>query len=565
MANTKPLPRRYSSKIVDGYDRMPSRAMLRATGFSDRDFTRPQIGVASTFSMVTPCNMHIDDLAKNVVKGVDRQTMKGVLFNTITISDGISMGSQGMKYSLVSREIIADSIEAVVAGQGFDGLIAIGGCDKNMPGCLMAMARLNRPAIFIYGGSIDPGQLRGKDIDVVSCFEAVGAYAKKMISQAQLIATEKRAIPGPGSCGGMFTANSMACAIEAMGMSLPNSSTQMATSKDKQTDCQRAGEAMTKLLAEQITPKKIITRQSLENALTATIALGGSTNVVLHLLAIARSMGVNFTLADFNRIGAKVPVLADLRPSGQYMMRDFVEVGGLQPLLKLLLNKGLLHGNCLTVTGKTVQQNLRGVRAYGRGQDIIRPINRPIKPTSHLIILKGNLSPKGSVAKITGHEGSRFTGTAKVYNSEEEAQKAILGGMIVAGDIIVIRYEGPVGGPGMREMLGPTAAIMGAGLGDKVALITDGRFSGGTHGFVVGHISPEAYCGGLLAIVENGDKIAIDANSQKLSLIVPAKEIARRWQKHTPWSRPQPKGVLAKYASLVSGAEQGAVTDPSCL
>ena len=555
------LARQHSGRIVDGPERSPSRAMLRATGFADRDFAIPQVGVASTYSMVTPCNMHIDSLARTAIKSIDSHGAKGVLFNTITISDGISMGTEGMKYSLVSREIIADSIEAVAGCQGFDGLIAIGGCDKNMPGCLMALVRLNRPAIFIYGGSIEPGSHRGRDLDVVSCFEAVGAYSHQRISAATLRAIEKRAVPGPGSCGGMFTANTMACAIEAMGMSLPGSSSQIALSREKSGDCKEAGTRIGALLAAGIRPRDIVTRRALENALTVAIALGGSTNIALHLLAIAHSAGVRFGLDDLNRIGARVPVLADLRPSGRYMMRDFIDIGGLPPLMRRLLDKGLLHGDCLTVTGKSLAQNLRGVRGYPRDQDIVRPINRPIKPDSHLIVLRGNLAPDGCVAKITGHEGERFVGSARVFDSEESAQAAILKRRIKAGDVVVIRYEGPVGGPGMREMLGPTAAIMGAGLGDKVALITDGRFSGGTHGFVVGHIAPEAWAGGLLALVRDGDRISIDAKRKQLRLAVSAAEIARR---KPQWRRPKPRyqrGALAKYAAQVSSASLGAVTD----
>ncbi|MCH9662494.1 MAG: dihydroxy-acid dehydratase [Gammaproteobacteria bacterium] len=555
------LSRRCSSAVVDGIERTPSRAMLRATGFSDRDFSRPQVGVASTYSMVTPCNMHIDALAKQVVKSVDKNGAKGVLFNTITVSDGISMGTEGMKYSLVSREIIADSIEAVAGCQGFDGIIALGGCDKNMPACLMALCRLNRPAVFVYGGSIQPGSFRGRDLDVVSCFEAVGAFADKRMSRADLRSIEKRAIPGPGSCGGMFTANTMACAIEAMGMSLPGSSSQMADSDDKNEDCRRAGAQIMNLLSNNICPNQIVTRQSLENALTVVIALGGSTNIALHLLAIAHCAGVRFDLDDFNRIGARVPVLADLRPSGRFMMRDFVAIGGLQPLMKGLLRRKLLHPDCLTVTGKTLAQNLSGVKVYPAGQEVVRPFNRPIKVDSHLVILKGNLATQGSVAKISGHEGKVFSGHARVYDSEEDAQSAILGGKIKAGDVIVIRYEGPVGGPGMREMLAPTAAIMGAGLGDKVALITDGRFSGGTRGFVVGHITPEAYAGGALAVVRNGDAIVIDSETKRLDVKISSTEIRRRLQN---WQQPKPRyrrGALAKYAALVAPASVGAVTD----
>ena len=474
MTNKK--TRTFSSQVVDGMSRAPSRAMLHAVGFSDADFTKPQIGVASTWSMVTPCNMHINKLADHTAQGVDQAGGKAVIFNTITISDGISMGTEGMKYSLVSREVIADSIETVVACQGFDGVVAIGGCDKNMPGCMIALARLNRPAVFVYGGTILSGCHGKKKLDVVSVFEAVGARANNKIDDAELKAIESKAIPGPGSCGGMYTANTMASAIEALGMSLPDSSAQAAISPDKQTDCERAGAAVLNLLEEDIKPLDIMTLKAFENAITVAIALGGSTNAVLHLLAMADSAGIGLTLDDFTRIGEHVPMVADLKPSGRYSMAELIEIGGIQPLMKVLLDAGLLHGDCITVTGKTLAENLQDVSLYPDGQDIIRPLSDPIKKDSHLVILYGNLAAKGGVAKITGKEGLVFTGTAKVYDCEEQALAAILDGTIVKGDVIVIRYEGPQGGPGMREMLSPTAAVMGKDLGSDVALITDGRF-----------------------------------------------------------------------------------------
>ena len=561
MAQSDDITRKFSSQVVDGMERAPSRAMLHAVGFSNDDFTKPQIGIASTWSMVTPCNMHINRLADDAARGVNAANGKAVVFNTITISDGISMGTEGMKYSLVSREVIADSIETVVGCQGFDGVVAIGGCDKNMPGCMIALARLNRPAIFVYGGTILSGCHNDKKLDVVSVFEAVGARANDKIDDAELAAIEAKAIPGPGSCGGMYTANTMASAIEALGMSLPNSSAQAAISADKSLDCEHAGAAVLELLKRNIKPLDIMTKPAFENAITVVIALGGSTNAVLHLLAMANACGVDLTLDDFTRIGEKVPMLADLKPSGRYSMGELVEIGGIQPLMKELLNIGLLHGDCLTVTGKTMAENLAHVQDYPEGQDMIRPLSNPIKKDSHLAILYGNLATEGAVAKITGKEGLVFRGKAKVFDAEELALKAILDGGIVKGDVIVIRYEGPKGGPGMREMLSPTSAVMGKGLGKEVALITDGRFSGGTHGFVVGHITPEAHVGGVLAVVQDGDEITIDAESKQLSLHVNEHEIARRLEK---WQQPAPRytrGVLAKYAKLVSSASKGAVTD----
>ena len=553
--------RTFSSLVVDGMERAPSRAMLHAVGFTNEDFKKPQIGVASTWSMVTPCNMHINKLADEVAKGVNAANGKAVIFNTITISDGISMGTEGMKYSLVSREVIADSIETVIGCQGFDGVVAIGGCDKNMPGCMMAIARLNRPAIFVYGGTILPGCHKNQKLDVVSVFEAVGARANNKIDDAELAEIEAKAIPGAGSCGGMYTANTMASAIEALGMSLPNSSAQAAVSEDKKLDCVRAGAAVLNLLEKGILPSDIMTKEAFENAITVVIALGGSTNAVLHILAMANASNVDITLDDFTRIGKRVPMLADLKPSGHYQMAELIEIGGIQPLMKMLLNSGLLHGDCLTVTGKTLAENLADVQPYPVGQDIIRDLENPIKKDSHLVILYGNLASEGSVAKITGKEGLLFTGNAKVFDAEEQALQAILNGEIVKGDVIVIRYEGPKGGPGMREMLSPTSAIMGKGLGKEVALVTDGRFSGGTHGFVVGHITPEAFVGGVLAVVKNGDSITIDAETNALTLHVDENEITRRFEK---WQQPAPRytrGVLAKYAKLVNSASLGAVTD----
>jgi dihydroxy-acid dehydratase len=553
--------RPYSSVVLDGESRAASRAMLYPVGFTQRDFGKPQVGIASTWSMVTPCNMHIDALAREAAAGVDAAGGKATIFNTITISDGISMGTEGMKYSLVSREVIADSIETVVGCQGFDGFVAIGGCDKNMPGCCMAMARLNRASVFVYGGTILPGCLNGRNLDVVSVFEAVGALAAGRISKKEAGRIEACAIPGAGSCGGMYTANTMASAIEAMGLSLPNSSAQAAVSPAKSDDCRRAGAAVTALLERGIRPSDILCREAFENAITVVIALGGSTNAVLHLLAIAHSAGIKLTLDDFTRIGRRVPVLADLKPSGRYLMSQLVEIGGIVPMMKDLLGAGLLHGGCLTVTGKTLGKNLAPFGQYPKGQRIVAPLHEPLKKESHLVILRGNLAPGGAVAKISGKEGERFAGKARVFDSEEKALAAILGKKIRAGDVIVIRYEGPRGGPGMREMLSPTSAVMGLGLGRGVALITDGRFSGGTHGFVVGHITPEAFDGGPLALVRNGDAITIDARKRTLVLGVSAREIAAR---RAAWKKPRPRcrrGVLAKYAAQVTTASEGAVTD----
>ena len=554
MSNT----RKFSSVVVDGYERAPSRAMLYPVGFKKEDFSKPQVGIASTWSMVTPCNMHINTLADEAEKGINNAGGKAVIFNTITVSDGISMGSEGMKYSLVSREVIADSIETVVGAQGFDGVVAIGGCDKNMPGCLMGLARLNRPGVFVYGGTIQPGS---NHTDIVSVFEAVGRRANNDINDIELEQIESTAIPGPGSCGGMYTANTMASAIEALGMSLPNSSSQDAISEDKNSDCLRAGEAVVNLLKKDIKPSDIMTKKAFENAITLIITLGGSTNAVLHLIAMADAINVDLNIDDFTRIGAKVPVLADLKPSGKYMMSELVKIGGTLPLMKMLLDAGMLHGDCLTVTGKTVSENLKDVQPYSEDQKIIMPLNNPIKKDSHLRILRGNLAPEGSVAKITGKEGLTFQGKAKTFACEEDALQAVLNDKIIEGDVIVIRYEGPKGGPGMREMLAPTSAVMGKGLGGKVALITDGRFSGGTHGFVVGHITPEAFSGGILAVVEDGDEILIDTENNLLELLVDKSIIDQRLSN---WQKPKPrytKGVLAKYAKLAQSASRGAITE----
>jgi dihydroxy-acid dehydratase len=549
--------RRYSRVVVDGVEQAPSRAMLRAVGFSDEDFAKPQIGIASTWSMVTPCNMHIDQLAKEAAAGADAAGGKGVIFNTISVSDGISMGTPGMRYSLVSREIIADSIEAVAGAQGFDGLITIGGCDKNMPGCAMAMARLNRPSVFVYGGTIKPG---AKHRDVVAVFEAVGAFSGGKIDAQELLEVEQTAIPGPGACGGMYTANTMASAIEALGLSLANSSAQEAVSQNKLDDCQRAGDAVINLIKKDIKPRDILTREAFENAITVVIALAGSTNAVLHLLAIAKDADVDLTLDDFSRIGDKVPVLADVKPSGRFLMSELIEIGGIQPLMKRLLDRGLLHGDCMTVTGHTMAENLSDVEDYPDGQEVIRDFDNPIKADSHLVIMYGDLAPDGAVAKITGKEGLRFEGNARVFNSEELALQAILNDEIKAADVVVVRYEGPKGGPGMREMLSPTSAIMGKGLGSEVALLTDGRFSGGSHGFVAGHVSPEAAVGGPIALIEEGDVITFDAEKRRIDISIDEEELARR---KSCWARPRSDvktGALAKFRAEVSSASEGAVT-----
>lgn len=581
--NTTKAHRQYSAQMVDTMQRAPSRAMLYAVGFDKKDFKKSQIGIASTASDVTPCNMHIDELAALASKGANAAGGKALHFSTITISDGISMGTEGMKYSLVSREVIADSIETVAGCENLDGLVAIGGCDKNMPGCMIALARLNRPSVFVYGGTILPGCLTGalaqrenvpgklvpakngkeayKELDIVSVFEAVGKRAAGQLSAGDLDTVEQCAIPGPGSCGGMYTANTMASAIEAMGMSLPNSSSQTAIGPEKKKDCEQAGGAVLNLIKKNLRPRDIMTKKAFENAITVVIAMGGSTNAVLHLLAIAHAAKVKLTIDDFTRIGKRVPVLADLKPSGKHLVNELVRIGGVPPMMKMLLDAGLLHGDCLTVTGKTVAQNLKSVKPYPKGQTVIRPLDNPIKKDSHLVVLRGNLAPDGGVAKISGKEGLSFTGKAKVYESEPHAMDAILGGKIRKGDIIVIRYEGPRGGPGMREMLAPTAAIMGRGLGNDVALITDGRFSGGTHGFVVGHITPEAFDGGPIAVIKNGDSITINAEKRTIDLGITKAEMTKRLKAWKPKKPNYTRGVLAKFAKLTATASEGAVTD----
>ncbi len=569
-ANQETNLRPFSGPLLDGPHRAAARSMLYPVGFTEEDFKKPLIGIASTWSNVTPCNMHIDKLALEAEKGANAGGGKAIVFNTITVSDGISNGNEAMKYSLVSREVIADSIETVVGCGGMDGYVAIGGCDKNMPGALICMARMNRPAVFVYGGTILPGCLtnpppgslpQGKELDIVSVFEAIGQHAAGKLNDEELHAVESCAIPGAGSCGGMYTANTMASAIEALGMSLPNSSAQNAISPAKMDDCRRAGAAVVQMLRLSLKPRDILTKKAFENAITVVIALGGSTNAVLHLLAIASAANVKLTIDDFTRIGKRVPVLADLKPSGKYSMSALVAIGGIRPLMKTLLDAGLLHGDTVTVTGQTMAQTLADVKPYPNGQQIIRPLDNPIKKDSHLVIFYGNLAPEGAVGKITGKEGTGFTGKAIVFEGEEKALAAILDGTVKAGHVIVIRGEGPKGGPGMREMLAPTSAIMGKGLGKDVALITDGRFSGGSHGFVVGHVTPESYVGGPIALVKNGDRIIFDSVKRTLTLDVPAKELARRkkaWKKPAPR---YPRGVLAKFAAHVTSASEGAVTD----
>ena len=554
MANERP----YSSIVVDGVEQAPSRAMLYPTGFKPEDFSKPQIGIASTWSMVTPCNMHINELAEAAAMGADEAGAKSVLFNTITVSDGISMGTPGMRYSLVSREVIADSIETVVGAQGFDGFVAIGGCDKNMPACGIAMARMDRPSVFVYGGTILPGKDRR---DIVSVFEAVGGHAAGNVSDIELKDVEATAIPGPGSCGGLYTANTMASSMAALGLSLPGSSAQNAVSQDKKQDSYNAGAAVRNLIKLGIKPSDILSREAFENAITLTIALEGSTNAVLHLLAIAHAANIPLSIDDFSRIGKRVPVLADMRPAGVYAMSELIEIGGILPLMKTLLREGLLHGDCMTVTGKTMAENLADVADYPADQKIIRPLSNPIKKDSHLVILRGNLAPEGAVAKITGHEGLTFTGKARCFHGEEAAMAAIMDGTVVKGDVVIVRYEGPKGGPGMREMLSPTSAINGRGLSQDVALLTDGRFSGGSHGFVIGHVTPEAHLGGPIALVQDGDTITVDADNAEINLHVSDEELAARQAK---WQAPEAytqRGTLAKYAQLVSSASEGAVTD----
>ncbi|MCH2155441.1 MAG: dihydroxy-acid dehydratase [Opitutales bacterium] len=563
MSTTDPK-RPYSSIVVDGNDRAPARSMLRATGFTDEDFKKPQVAVASTWSDLTPCNMHIKDLAEHARTGIEAGGGKPITFGTITVSDGISMGTKGMRYSLVSREVIADSIETVVAAEGFDGLVAIGGCDKNMPGCMIAIARLNRPSVFVYGGTILPGFHKEKAVDIVSIFEAVGQHARGDIDDAELKEVEENCIPGAGSCGGMYTANSMASTIEALGMSLPGSSAQLAVSKDKRADCEKAGAAVVAQIEKGIRPRDILTKKAFENAITVGIALGGSTNIVLHLLAIAHAAEVDITIDAFKEIGERIPLMCDVKPFGRYNMSHLIRIGGIRPLMKDLLDRGLLHGDCLTCTGQTLAESLADVQPYPTfpsEQDIVHPFEKPIKSSSHLRILSGNLAPTGAVGKITGKEGLYFKGTAKVYEGEEDALHGILRGDVVSGDVVVIRNEGPVGGPGMREMLSPTSAVAGRGLIKEVALITDGRFSGGSHGFDVGHITPEAANGGPIGIVKSGDTIEIDAVKNTISLLISDEEYIARMDAYTGKGSPEKRGILAKYAKTVASASEGAVTD----
>ena len=556
--------------MVDGNDRAPARSMLRAVGFQDEDFKKPQIGVAGSPSDLTPCNMHLGELASHATTGINNAGGKAINFSTITVSDGISMGTKGMRYSLVSRDVIADSIETVVAAEGFDGLVAIGGCDKNMPGCMIALARLNRPAVFVYGGTILPGLMphdeeeQRNPMDIVSVFEAVGKHAKGELTDEELKEVEKYAIPGAGSCGGMYTANTMASAIEALGMSLPGSSAQVAIGQPKREDCENAGAAVLKLLELDLKPRDIMTRKAFENAITTCLALGGSTNLILHLLAIAHSADVDLTIDDFKTIGERVPLLADLKPFGKYNMSHLIRIGGIRPMMKMLLDRGMLHGDCLTVTGETIAESLQDVQPYASfpdEQDIIRPFDQPIKESTHLRILRGNLAPEGAVGKITGKEGLYFKGTAKVYEGEEDALIGILRGDVVAGDVVVIRNEGPVGGPGMREMLSPTSAVAGRGLIQEVALITDGRFSGGSHGFDVGHITPEAAKGGPIGIVKQGDQIEIDAVKNTISVLIDDAEYDARMAAFKPTGAGSKRGILGKYAATVATASEGAVTD----
>lgn len=560
MANP-PFPLR-SQVVTQGVQRSPNRAMLRAVGFRDEDFGKPIVGIANAHSTITPCNIGIQTLAERAEAALRAAGCMPQVFGTITISDGISMGTEGMKYSLVSREVIADSIETVVNGQSMDGLLAIGGCDKNMPGAMIAMARLNVPAIFVYGGTIKPGHYNGRDLTIVSAFEAVGEYSAGRISEDELLAVERHACPGAGSCGGMYTANTMSSAFEAMGMSLPYSSTMAAEDEEKAESAAQSAKVLAEAIKANIRPRDIITRQSIENAISVIMAVGGSTNAVLHFLAIAHAAEVPLTLDDFETIRARVPVLCDLKPSGRFVATDLHRAGGIPQVMKILLNHGLLHGDCLTISGQTIAEVLRDVPDEpSPDQEVIRPWHSPLYPQGHIAILKGNLAPEGAVAKISGVKTPKIAGPARVFNSEESCLQAILAGQIRPGDVVVIRYEGPKGGPGMREMLSPTSAIIGAGLGDSVGLITDGRFSGGTYGMVVGHVAPEAYVGGPIALVEEGDLITIDAPARLLHLHVSEEELARR---RARWAPPEPRykrGVLAKYAKLVSSSSLGAVTD----
>ncbi|REJ10097.1 dihydroxy-acid dehydratase [Halobacillus trueperi] len=561
MEKTKKDLRIRSKDISEGVNRVPNRSMLRAVGFTDEDFKKPMIGIASTWSEVTPCNVHIDKLAQEAKSGAGENGGAPMIFNTITVADGIAMGHEGMFYSLPSREVIADSIETVTNAERLDGLVAIGGCDKTTPGCLISIGRLNIPSVYVYGGTIQPGKLDGEDIDIVSSFEAVGKYHEGQIDDEQLHRVECHACPGAGACGGMYTANTMASAVEALGMSIPGSSSTPAVNDYKETECKQAGELVIELLEKEIYPRDIMTKEAFENAITVVMALGGSTNAFLHLLAMAHSAGVDLDLDDFERIRQEVPHIADMKPSGKYVMQDLYESGGVPAVMKLLLEEGLLHGDCLTVTGKTVAENLAEVPSLKEGQKVIVPFDQPIKEKGPLVVLKGNLAPEGAVAKMSGQKISRFEGPARVYNSEDEATEAIVNDEIKEGDVLVVRNVGPKGGPGMPEMLSITAMIVGKGLGGKVALLTDGRFSGGSHGFVIGHVAPEAVVGGPIGLLQEGDTITIDSDTQQINFEVDDEEYERR---KLEWKRPEPKhkrGVLAKYARLVSSSSKGAVTD----
>ncbi|RKL64772.1 dihydroxy-acid dehydratase [Salipaludibacillus neizhouensis] len=553
---------RIRSKVIsEGVNRAPNRSMLRAVGFTDEDFKKPMIGIASTWSEVTPCNVHIDELARHAKTGASDGGGAPMIFNTITVADGIAMGHEGMNYSLPSREVIADSIETVVGAERLDGIVAIGGCDKTTPACVMAMGRLNLPSVYVYGGTIQPGKHNGEDIDIVSSFEAVGKHQSGLIDDEELHKVECSACPGAGACGGMYTANTMASAVEALGMSIPGSSSTPAINDYKKQECLQAGELVVQLLEKDIYPRDIMTKEAFENAITVVMALGGSTNALLHLTAMAHSAGVKLELDDFERVRKNVPHLADLKPSGKYVMQDLYEVGGVPAVMKLLLEHGLLHGDCLTVTGKTIAENLAEAPALKEGQVVIRPFDNPIKPDGPLVVLRGNLAPEGAVAKMSGQKISRFEGTAKVYDSEAEATTAIEANEIQAGDVLVIRNVGPKGGPGMPEMLSITAMIVGRGLNGKVALMTDGRFSGGSHGFVIGHIAPEAFVGGPIGLLQNGDIVTIDSETQEVNFKITNEELGRR---KAAWTQPALKykhGILAKYAKLVSSSAKGAVTD----
>jgi len=552
---------KYSQRVTQDPSQPAARAMLHAIGLTEEDLTKPQVGIASTGYEGNPCNMHLNDLAGEVKRGTAEAGLVGLIFNTIGVSDGISMGTPGMRYSLPSRDIIADSMETVVGAQSYDALIAVVGCDKNMPGAVMAMCRLDRPAIMVYGGTIASGCLDGRKLNVVSAFEAWGERTANRINDEQFDRIVQNACPGPGACGGMYTANTMASAIEALGLTLPYNSSNPAIGPEKKDECAAAGQAIRTLLEKDIKPSDILTKQSFENAITLITVLGGSTNAVLHLLAIADAANVDLTLNDFQRIGDRTPFLADLKPSGKYLMEDLHQVGGVPGVMKYLLEKGMLHGGCLTVTGKTVAENLKSVSPLAAGQTVINAIDNPIKPSGHIRVLYGNLAERGAVAKITGKEGERFTGPARVFNGEYEANEAIAAGEIQHGDVVVIRYEGPSGGPGMPEMLKPTSALIGAGLGKSVALITDGRFSGGTHGFVVGHVTPEAQQGGVIALLEDGDEICIDARQNTITVNLPEAVLNVRRNR---WSPPQLKvkrGVLYRYASTVTDASTGCLTD----